>query len=137
MDIKSFWRSDDAKLWDAFRSSYPAALAAASAATAAKKNLVQLDEWWRQVLPPAIKGRQRAHITLAELSHVMKWKLTRGKMRPLQKLVDGNSEDDVQQLSTEAFSIVSELPFSAQPTLLSVVTCNPPLRLARTPTKRC
>jgi hypothetical protein len=36
----------------------------------------------------------------------MKWKLTRGKMRPLQKLVDGNSEADVQALSTEAFLIV-------------------------------
>lgn len=116
MDTKSLWRSDDAKLWDAFRRSYPAALAAASAATAAKKNLVQLDEWWRQVLPSAIKGRQRAHITLAELSRVMKWKLTRGKMRPLQKLVDGNSEDDVQQLSTEAFSVVSQAD--------AVVGCN-------------
>jgi hypothetical protein len=46
-------------------------------------------------------------MTLGELSRVMKWKLTRGKMRPLQKLVDGNDDRDVQALSAEAFKIVS------------------------------
>ena len=55
----------------------------------------------------AINGRQQAHITLAELSRVMKWKLTRGKMRPLQKLVDGNSDGDVVQLSQRAILLVS------------------------------
>jgi hypothetical protein len=102
----SLWQSDDPKVWESFRSSYPAAIAAASGTTPAKKKLVELDHWWRSSLASAIRGRTPPHITRAELSHVMKWKLTRGKMRPLQKLVDGNSEADVQALSTEAFLIV-------------------------------
>ena len=106
----SLWRSDDPGLWDAFRGSYAAALAAASKATPAKKSLVQLDMWWRNELAPAIKGRDPAYIMRSELSHVMKWKLTRGKMRPLQKLVDGNDDGDVRRLSTEAFKIVGAHP---------------------------
>ena len=109
------WRSDDPELWDAFRRSYAAALAAAAASAPGKKGLVALDKWWRHELAPAIKGRQRAHMTLAELSRVMKWKLTRGKMRPLQKLIDGNSEEDVQRLSSQAFDVVSASALPAVP----------------------
>ena len=103
----SLWRSEDPTLWDSFRCSYAAAVVAASKAAPAKKNLAELDRWWRNDLATAIKSRNPAYITRAELSHVMKWKLTRGKMRPLQKLVDGNAEGDVQLLSTEAFKIAS------------------------------
>jgi hypothetical protein len=104
----SLWHSDDPQLWESFRASYPAAVLAASKSKPAKKNLVELDHWWRIDLPRAIKLRKPSYITQSELSHVMKWKLTRGKMRPLQKLVDSNKDGDVQLLSTEAFKIVSE-----------------------------
>ncbi len=103
----SLWRSEDPELWNSFRCSYDAAVAAASTAAPAKKGLVELDKWWRNDLATAIKSRRPAYITRAELSHVMKWKLTRGKMRPLQKLVDSNDEGDVQTLSMEAFKIAS------------------------------
>ncbi len=108
----SLWQSDDPELWQSFKRSYSAAIAAAAGATPAKKNLVELDQWWRNSLAPVIRGRTPPYITRSELSHVMKWKLTRGKMRPLQKLVDSNSDADVQALSLEAFQIVraSRLP---------------------------
>ncbi len=105
--MSQLWCSDDPRLWQRFRSSYAAAVAAASAAAPSKKGLVGLDSWWRNELAAAIKRRPAPHMTLGELSRVMKWKLTRGKMRPLQKLVDGNDDRDVQALSAEAFKIVS------------------------------
>jgi hypothetical protein len=82
-------------------------VSAASKASPAKKGLVDLDQWWRNDLAAAIKARHPAYITRAELSRLMKWKLTRGKMRPLQKLVDSNDEGDVQTLSTHAFQNAS------------------------------
>lgn len=114
-NCQHLWRSDDAKLWDAFRRSYAAALAAAAAGAPGKKGLVALDKWWRHELAPTIKGRPLALMTLAELSRVMKWKLTRGKMRPLQKLIDSNSEEDVQRLSSQAFDVVSASASRAAP----------------------
>ena len=51
----------------------------------------------------------RGHITLEELSTVMKWKLFRGQFRPrLQALIDGNKESDVNKYSKSAFKSIGQ-----------------------------
>lgn len=69
-----------------------------------RAGLVELDEWYSSTLPAAIAARKPMYITQAELSRVMKWKLTREKFRPrLQQFVDALEDADVQRASTLAF----------------------------------
>jgi hypothetical protein len=61
-------------------------------ATKKKKNpeLIKLDYFYNNILPKSI--HEKGYITLNELSSIMRYKLIRGKMRPLQKLVNSNDE---------------------------------------------
>jgi hypothetical protein len=60
--------------------------------TKKKKNpeLIKLDYFFNNILPNSID--EKGYITLDELSSIMRYKLMRWKMRPLQKLVDSNDE---------------------------------------------
>jgi len=68
-----------------------------------KPELIELDSFWRSKLKDTVQTRCPTHIELKELSMVMRWKLQRGKMRPLQRLVDSNTNDNVIAASTKAF----------------------------------
>ena len=42
-------------------------------------------------------------LTHGELADVMRWKLKRGKMRPLQKRVEANREESIVKATSKAF----------------------------------
>uniref|UniRef100_A0A6C0AG24 Uncharacterized protein n=1 Tax=viral metagenome TaxID=1070528 RepID=A0A6C0AG24_9ZZZZ len=68
-----------------------------------KAELIKLDNYvWKEFVE-IVNSREKMYITLNELSNVMKWKLSRGKFRPLQKLLDSNSPEEVVIFSTQAF----------------------------------
>lgn len=68
-----------------------------------KSDLVQWDAYlWNQLVTD-VNSRNPRHITLSELADVMRWKLARGKARPLQKLVESNPNSAVMKASMEAF----------------------------------
>lgn len=69
-----------------------------------KKELVTIDKFIMIEWPEAVNCREPRHMTLLELSDFMKWKLTRGKARPLQKLVESNSNESVVAASSSAFA---------------------------------
>jgi hypothetical protein len=77
-------------------------------ATKKKKNseLIKLDYFYNNILPKSID--KKGYITLNELSNIMRYKLIRGKMRPLQKLVDSNDEKVVISTSIEAIKLFKE-----------------------------
>jgi len=73
----------------------------------ANMKLVEYDGYLFNELHHTLKDR--GHITLAELSTVMKWKLFRGQFRPrLQALIDGNNESDVIKHSKSAFKFITQ-----------------------------
>jgi hypothetical protein len=52
-----------------------------------KKDLIDLDNFWLNEFKNSVQSRSPQHMTLCELSDIMKWKLIRGKARPLQVLL--------------------------------------------------
>jgi hypothetical protein len=56
-----------------------------------------LNRWWMNDLP------KLDSLHANELSKCARFKMTRGKMRPLQKLVDSNAEAEVGRVSEQAF----------------------------------
>lgn len=71
-----------------------------------KPDLVKWDKYLWNKLVVDVKSREPRHITLSELADVMRWKLARGKARPLQKLVESNTNALVVKASTEAFKLL-------------------------------
>ena len=80
--------------------------------TVAKKkkqtNLIDLDSFVYNELKEAALARTPPHMKLSELSDLMKWKLIRGKFRPLQKLVDSNSESAVNTHTEEGLKLLKD-----------------------------
>ena len=92
--------------WESCVAKY--SLAVASVATGkSKEGLVQWDAQLWGALVSDVESRSPKHIVLSELADIMKWKLARGKARPLQKLVESNSPASVIAASTEAFKHLS------------------------------
>jgi len=73
-----------------------------------KPELIDLDKYLHGQLVEDVQARSPPHLEHKELSTIMKWKLTKGKMRPLQKLVDGNSPKAVQDNSNAALTELLE-----------------------------
>jgi len=72
-----------------------------------KPELIALDAWLHDELKrDALARLPSPHITLAELSKLMTWKITRGKFRPLQKLCDSNNAKDVATRSAKAIELL-------------------------------
>jgi hypothetical protein len=89
--------------WFTCLRSYDNAVAAVAGGKS-KSDLVAWDSFLWNDLVTAVGGRSPKHLTLAELADIMKWKLARGKARPLQKLLESNSPAAVKACSTEAFA---------------------------------
>lgn len=70
-----------------------------------KPILIELDTFWHREFPLLIQSRSMPYMNLHELSKIMSWKLTRGKMRPLQKLLDSNNPKTVEIQSKKAFQL--------------------------------
>eukprot|EP01039_Chlorochromonas_danica_P003060 gene3060-3342_t len=77
-----------------------------------KKQDQQLKEWDNFLfsqLPALVRARSpRPYLTHTELAQVMKWKLSRGKFRPLQKMVESNSSQVVQESSMLAMEALDQ-----------------------------
>ncbi|KAJ1441028.1 hypothetical protein B484DRAFT_443069 [Ochromonadaceae sp. CCMP2298] len=93
--------------WKACLDRYQAAVACV-AEKKRKPELVQLDNFLWGDLVRTAGDRKPVHITHEELAGVMKWKLARGKARPLQKLVESNSPSAVEEASAKALALVSK-----------------------------
>ena len=95
----------DCSEWDAVLKKYDIAIQLV-ATTKKSDQLVSLDTFWRHEYPQLVQ--KQGHFDLQILSKVMKWKLTRGKMRPLQKLCDSNAPATVISASTKAMQCLAK-----------------------------
>lgn len=73
-----------------------------------RTDLVELDNYVHETLPELVRARSPPHLLHAELAQVMKWKLTRGKFRPLQKLVESNTSLSVMDASADSFRLLAK-----------------------------
>ena len=100
--------------WEALEKCYPICLAAIAKKkeTALRKsafNLVQLDVRLRgSGFRDAVLARDPPHLFQADLSDIVRWKLNRGKMRPLQKVCDGNGDVNVRAVTVKALSLAAK-----------------------------
>ncbi|PON65570.1 DNA binding protein [Parasponia andersonii] len=96
----------DLNLWQGALSAYPSRIESLN-----KPNLVSLDDYYRNQLPPLLQHRNpKPYITTSELSKLMQWKLTRGKWRPrLLDFVSGLDEDLVQSASQKGFQALPDI----------------------------
>jgi hypothetical protein len=99
---KKLWKSSDAAAWEAALGFYDKCLKPIKGK--ATQHMKADDSWWRHELLQSIKQRKPCHITKEELERVMRWKLARGKWRPLQNMVAENKAEDVVKCSTKAFT---------------------------------
>lgn len=103
--FQSSLNEESQRKWKSFLDRYEEAIELV--ATQKKSSfLVDLDRELRIELPGIVNQRSPPHLELEELSKIMKWKLTKGKFRPLQKLVDSNNPKSVVDISKESFSLL-------------------------------
>ncbi|XP_050365799.1 uncharacterized protein LOC126784379 [Argentina anserina] len=76
-----------------------------------KPNLVSLDDFYRNHLPPLLRRRNpNPYLTTSDLSDLMRWKLTRGKWRPrLLDFVSALDDSAVKSASEKAFGSLPDL----------------------------
>lgn len=72
----SLYASTDLSRWQSAYDAYPAAIAAHPVA-----RLKDLDTWYRETLPPAIRAREPMTLTHDEMVRVTEWKMARGVWR--------------------------------------------------------
>jgi hypothetical protein len=101
----TLYTSDDEADWTLYLKSYDKAVHLVAHAKK-KIDLIKLDKFLQDQLKNNIFGREPKHLELKELSDIMKWKLMRGKFRPLQKLVDSNDANLVQNSSEKAIEFI-------------------------------
>lgn len=74
------------------------------------KKLLELDNWFQNVLPQEINKRSEKYLTREELTKLMEWKLTRGKFRPrLTQLVQTNTSETVKEVTCNAFKCLPDV----------------------------
>jgi hypothetical protein len=106
---KKLWRNTDVAAWEGALNAYDACIKPIQNGKGkATQHMKADDKWWRNELPETMRQRKSSHITKGELERVMRWKLARGKWRPLQKMVGENKEDDVVICSTKAFACLEK-----------------------------
>ena len=69
-----------------------------------KPELITLNNYYYNDLRKSVNKKK--YLTLEELSNIMRYKLMLGKMRPLQKKVDGNDPNKVITITKEAFTLL-------------------------------
>ncbi|KAK6277657.1 hypothetical protein POUND7_017980 [Theobroma cacao] len=96
----------DLSIWKEAISSYKSRIESLD-----KPNLVSLDEFYRNELPPLLHQRNpNPFITTSELSRLMQWKLTRGKWRPrLLDFVSSLDDSLVKSASQKAFQSLPDI----------------------------
>jgi hypothetical protein len=100
--MPTLWPSDDRAAWSAALDVYEVVIASQGVA-----RLAELDSWYRDELPAAIRARSHPHVTLPELVRLTEWKMARGVWRaPNLVLVRGNDPSVVIDTSTTALAAV-------------------------------
>ena len=99
---RRLYANDDPAAWSAALSRYGDCIK--NIKGKATQQLSKDDKWWREELPATVQKRKPRHLTKSELERVMRWKLARGRWRPLQGMVAENKEDLVISCTTKAFA---------------------------------
>lgn len=95
--------------WQFCLKSYSACLLQYEKSATTKKGLSSADNWLRVALVDEVRSRSEGmFLNQSELSAVMKWKLRRGKWRPLQGKVDSNPNSLVIAATSEAFKFMDK-----------------------------
>lgn len=98
----TLWSSAALAPWRDALDAYPGAIARHPVA-----RLPELDTWYRDVLPPLIRGRTPMTMTHAEMVRVTEWKMARGVWRaPNLVLVKGNSPEAVEAAGAAASALL-------------------------------
>ncbi len=85
------WQAEHCSAWDAALAAYPRALAAYGG-----DKLVALDQWFHEVWPADVWGREPPSVTRDELLRVIRWKMGRGVWRERNlRLAETNAAADV------------------------------------------
>ncbi|XP_059635066.1 uncharacterized protein LOC132277269 isoform X2 [Cornus florida] len=102
------FKCSDVSLWKEALSSYNAHIRSLNKQ---KPNLLSLDDFYQNQLPPLIRQRNpNPYITKPDLSKLMQWKLTRGKWRPrLLDFVSSLDETVVESASQKAFQSLPDI----------------------------
>ncbi|EQC34998.1 hypothetical protein SDRG_07240 [Saprolegnia diclina VS20] len=99
--MSKLWASTDEADWAAIHATYD------NVAASLEEPLRSLEAWYRAELPELLITQ--GHITQAQLSKLMQWKLAKGKWRPrLQAFVDALDDAEVQAASTKGFAAVND-----------------------------
>lgn len=98
------WKSGDAAEYRTYLVDYATAIDDLQ-----KKDLAELDSWFREELPSTLKARKEgesgAYLTGAELVKLVQWKLARGKFRPgLLNYAKGHTDEAVRQCTGKALA---------------------------------
>jgi hypothetical protein len=119
-DAKSttLWAEQECRPWHDALESYPRVIEAH-----ASDKLANLDRWFSEDLPAAIKGREVPSIHLDELQGIAAWKMSRGVWRERNRvLISTNSPESVERASSQAFAAVPDprAPIAALSSLAGV-----------------
>ena len=98
----ALFKQDDVALWRRTLASYPSCLKGKQGTSPTQRHLVSDDAFLHGEVVRNM--RERGQLSHAELSRVMRWKLARGKMRPLQKAVERNDPAAVEAVSRTALA---------------------------------
>jgi hypothetical protein len=112
------WLTDDSARWRQALDAYPEVIERQGV-----DRLPELDAWYRDALPAAIRGRAPAHVTRDELIRLTEWKMARGVWRGRNlALVRSNPDDAVVDVSTEGLARAPDprAPISALSRLIGV-----------------
>ena len=102
MPAPDLWSVDDAIAWRRALERYPEVVVRQGV-----ERLPELDRWYRDELPKAIRARPTPHVAHEELVRLTEWKMARGEWRARNLvLVKGNAPDAVAATSTEALAHV-------------------------------
>ena len=99
MPSEQLWDRASCAAWEHARARYRDVLRASG------ERLLELDRWYHDDLPRAIRSRSPAHVDLVELVRVVEWKMHRGVYRARNLvLARANDPEEVVAASREAFA---------------------------------
>lgn len=94
------FKLDDVVVWRRTLASHDSCVKGKQGTTPGTKHLVKDDVFMHGALPAAMRSAKQLSHT--EVSRVMRWKLARGKMRPLQKAFDENNPEKAVETASRA-----------------------------------
>ena len=100
------FKQDDVSLWRRTLAAYTSCIMGKQGTSPSQKHLVDDDAFLRGALVRSM--RATGQLSHAELARVMRWKLARGKMRPLQKAVESNAPAAVEAASRAALTALDQ-----------------------------